>query len=218
MCWALGYECCLLPKPWPSVTWLRSVGLTRPALVAGRTRLRDRTPRHKMADTRTLPLGCLWLRSPRLVPQALTLWLQHRLPAASLATLWLYSWFPTGVLRPGAAPRLAPFRSPVQIAPPGSAVHYPFVPATAHCPFFPCDNQFPVCCLQAAALPLHPPLQGPFFRPVPLHAQNCAVPDYMAPWLDVTVIWLAILSRKCLWPGPFPVGHSKEEEWCQHIR
>lgn len=153
--------------------------------------------------------------SPCLFPEALTLlvtahtcqwhpWPPHGCTAASQLACSLLRLF-----------RLAPFPNSMEITLPGSAVLGFTV--TAHHPLlFSLDNQFPGCWLQAVlAFLQHPPLQGSttwaWCSLLPEWHCFCSVSsDYTGPWVDVMLIWLAFLSRKCLWPSLCTVGHAKE--------
>lgn len=81
-------------------------------------------------------------------------------PAASMATPWLCSCFPAGMLSPQTGSRLPPVPSPMTITLAGSAG--PGCALTAHHPLlFPLDNQFQGCWLQAVVAFLqHPAPQG----------------------------------------------------------
>lgn len=101
-------------------------------------------------------------RRPWLFPPALAgpFGYSARLSVASMATPWLRSCFPTGMLSPQTVSRLAPVPSPMTITLAGSAVRGRA--ATAHHPLlFSLDNQFPGCWLQAVVAFLqHPAPQG----------------------------------------------------------
>lgn len=159
--------------------------------------------------------------SPWLFPQALTvlltahicqwhLWPHRGCTAASQLTCSLL----------GTVSELAPFPSPMEIAFPGSAVLG--LTVTAHHTLLYCLD-IPGCRLQAVlAFLQHLPLQRSatwaWCSLLPEWRCFCPVSsDHTGPWVDVMLIWLALLPRKCLWPSPCTVGHAKEEEWCQHI-
>lgn len=229
-CRTAGCEYCLLSKLWPFVNWFLLLQLTEAcAAVADGTLLGDVIPHHKNMNLVPYSVCCFlrfsavgWLKSLALPSSPNPFGCSTHLSVASVATPWLYSCFPTGMLSPQTVSRLALFPSPIEIAHPGSAVLA--LTVTAHHPLlFSHDNQFPGCRLQAVlAFLQHPLLQGPatwaWCSLLPEWCCFCPVSsDYTGPWVDVMLIWLALLSGKCLWPSPRPVGRAREEEWCQHV-
>lgn len=166
-------------------------------------------------------LSYCWLKSLAVPSSPNPFGYSTHLSVESMATLWLYSCFPTVMLSPQTVPRLAPFPSPMEIAVSSSAA-VGFTDTAHHPVLFFFDSQFPGCWLWAVpAFLQHPFLQRPptwaWWSLLPKRHCFCPVSsDYTGPWLDVILIWLALLSRKGLWPSSCTV-HAEEEEWCQHI-
>lgn len=164
---AVGTELVALCQPMPAPAAGRGVC----AAVAGRTltaRGQDTTAPATRRESWSLLVHCLLCfsavagRRPWLFPPALAgpFGYSAHLSVASMATPWLCSCFPTGMLSPQTVSRLAPVPSPMTITLAGSAVRGRA--ATAHHPLlFSLDNQFPGCWLQAVfAFLQHPAPQG----------------------------------------------------------